>query len=215
MSASLALRPRPCKPTSLQQGFLQLLPIVERHAAVVFRSFPKSEREEMIAEARAAAYLSYIRLRQRRKNPHRFPSLLAVRAVQHVWNGRLVGGHVNSRDVLSWAARRKHGLAVRSLHQPGVEWREFLRDDHLTPVPEQVAFRLDWPAFVARQSPRDQRLMRLLARGDSAKSVAHKTRLSPGRVTQLRQRFCQEWLNFIGEGPDDVRSKDKTGSPGR
>jgi hypothetical protein len=135
--------------------------------------------------------------------------------VQHVWNGRLVGGHVNSRDVLSRVARRKHGFAVRSLHQPGADWREFLQDHHRTPVPDQVAFRLDWRSFLARQSPRNQRLMRLLAQGHSATSVAQQTGLSPGRVTQLRQRFCQAWRTFIGESPDQDGSEQKQAFAGR
>jgi hypothetical protein len=206
MRALIVLRPHPDRPDPVQQGFLRLLPIVERHAAVVFRSLPQTQQEELIAEARAAAYLSYVRLRQRRKDPHRFPSLLALRAAQHAWNGRRVGGHANSRDVLSQAARRKHGFAVRSLHHPAVDWQEFVRDDHTTPVPEQVAFRLDWPAFVARQSPRHQRLMQLLAQGHSATSVARTMDLSPGRITQLRQRWWQQWRRFIGESTDAAPS---------
>jgi hypothetical protein len=203
MGTTVALQPSPSEHVTIQQEFLQLLPCVERHAAIVFRGLPTGEREELIAESRAAAYVSYLRLRQRRKDPHRFPSAIATRAAQHAKSGRRVGGHATSRDVLSWAARLKHGFTVRSLHHPAGDWNRFLRDDHATPVWEQAAFRIDWPAFVARQSPRDRRIMHLLAEGHSVKRIAQRVGLSMGRLSQLRRQWCEEWRTFTGQSLDN------------
>jgi hypothetical protein len=210
---STTIAPQPSLPNhaTIQQEFLRLLPCVERHAAIVFRGLPASEREELIAESRASAYVSYVRLRQRRKDPHRFPSAMATRAAQHAKNGRLVGGHVNSRDVLSRTARCKRGFMVQSLHHPEGDWNRFLRDDRSTPIPEQVAFRLDWPAFVGRLSGRDRRILHLLAEGHSAKRIAQRVGLSVGRLSQLRQQWCREWRIFTGDCPDSG-SGGKTGS---
>jgi hypothetical protein len=213
MSTLRAPQPTSYSPATVQQGFLGLLPCVERHAAVVFRGLPASDREEMIAESRAAAYMSYVRLRQRRKDPHRFPSAMATRAAQHAKSGRLVGGHVNSRDVLSLAARLKRGFVIRSLHHPDGDWNRFLRDNRSTPIPDQVAFRLDWPAFVARQSRRDRRIMHLLAEGHSAKRIALIVGLSLGRLSQLRRQWCKEWQIFTGQSLDSDAPRDSIASP--
>ena len=58
----------------------------------------------------------------------------------------------------------------------------------MTPVPDQVQFRLDWPRFFATLSGRDRRLAAFLALGHSGRQAAGRFGLSPGRVTQLRQR---------------------------
>jgi hypothetical protein len=49
--------------SSQHAGFLALQPIVVRHAQVVFRRYPAAEQEELIAEAVAAAFVSYVALK--------------------------------------------------------------------------------------------------------------------------------------------------------
>ena len=162
-----------------------------------------SEVSRPASESCAAAYVSYVRLRQRGKDPHGFPSSMATRAAQHAQSGRIVAGQVNSRDVLSRAARLQRGFAVRSLHHPAVDWSRFLRDDRTTPIPEEVAFRLDWPVFVASHSLRDRRIIHLLAEGHSAKRIAQRVGLSLGRLSQLRKQWCKEWRTFTGQSLDN------------
>ena len=72
-------------------------------------------------------------------------------------------------------------------------FEERLRDNTQTPVPDQAAFRIDWPTFFVTLSGRDRRLARYLSLGHSALSAVNKFGLSPGRVTQLRQQWCREW----------------------
>ena len=78
---------------------------------------------------------------------------------------------------------------------------EALRDDRRTPIPEQVAFRVDFPAWLRTIRPRDRQMALALARGDQAKQVAHQFNLSAGRVTQLRQKWRREWQIFRGQAP--------------
>jgi hypothetical protein len=201
-----------------QAGFLTLLPVVERHARVMFRGRPAADREEAIAEAVAAAFVSYVRLRARGRHPARdFPSAMAAYAVLHVQNGRHVGGPSSSVDVLSPATQRKHGFRVESLVSTRTSparldldvrrqreldaFDERLRDNTRTAVPEQAAFRIDFPAFLRGLSFRDRRLARFLALGHSATEAAARFRLSLGRVSQLRHRWRRDWLGSQGEGP--------------
>src|SRR5262249_50448364 len=66
---------------------------------------------------------------------------------------------------------------------------ERLRDNRQTPVPEQVCFRLDFPAWVGSRSERDRRIIDDLLQGERTLDVASRHGLSPGRVSQLRREF--------------------------
>ena len=80
-----------------------------------------------------------------------------------------------------------------------------------TPVPDQAAFRLDFPPFLASLSERDRRLAAYLALGHSAVAAARRFGLSPGRVTQLRQRWCRQWRIRQGEETPAARPLAATG----
>jgi hypothetical protein len=217
-------------PPTTANEFLELLPRVERHAAVVFRTLPAAEREEAVAEAVAAAFVAFRRLRLRGLDPARdFPSQIARYAVLHVKDGRQVGGRRHSQDVLSPYAQRKHRFRVESLplatRRPHEDlygelrgqrqldlFEERLRDNRRTPPPEQAAFRLDFPEFMGSLSRRDRRLARYLSLGHSGKAAARRFGLSPGRVTQLRQRWCREWRARNGEEAPRLRPADTIGA---
>jgi hypothetical protein len=83
-------------------GFLALLPVVERHAQVTFRGLPPVHREEAVAEAVAAAvaaaFQAHVGLRQRGQDPGRdFPSIMATFTTLHVKNDGQVGGQSTSK----------------------------------------------------------------------------------------------------------------------
>jgi len=205
-----------CAPLS-DDGFLPLLPRIETHARVVFRGLPAVDREEAVAEAVAAAFVAYRRLRDRGIDPVReFPSMMASYAVLQVKDNRHVGTKSSSKDVLSAKAQRKHGFKVQPLpistrraheevHSTLSGQREMdafeerLHENRRTPVPEQAAFRIDWPEFMRSLTDRDRRLAKFLSLGNSAKAAAEKFRVSQGRVTQLRQGWCREWRIRQGE----------------
>jgi hypothetical protein len=206
-------------------GFLKLMPIVERHARVVFRSLPGVDREEAVVEAVAAAFVAYGRLRARGIDPAReFPSMMASFAVKYVCSGRHVGSRSSSKDVLSVRAQRKHGFRVHSLpmtfRRPQDElygevggqarldvFEERLADNRKTPPADQAAFRIDCTEFVRSLSVRDRQMAEFLALGHSNKAAAARFHLSPGRVTQLRQGWCQDWYTRIGEETTWMRDR--------
>jgi hypothetical protein len=76
---------------------------------------------------------------------------------------------------------------------------ERLRDNTQTPVPEQAAFRIDWPAWQQTRTERDRRIITDLTAGERTLEVSRKYGISPGRVSQLRQEFHADWLRFHGE----------------
>jgi hypothetical protein len=185
--------------TAKADEFLTLKPAIELHAQVAFRHLPAADREEAIAEAVAAAFQSFASLTNRGKDPSQFPSMLATRAVQHVYNCRRVGTPLNSDDVFSRLARRRDGFQLHSLHREEGDWMEALVDDTQTPVPDQVSFRCDFPGWLRTLTARDCRLVNLLAMGHSTNLMAKLFGLSPARISQLRHEMHEWWQMFLGE----------------
>jgi hypothetical protein len=198
-------RPPAVVPSSPHDGFLPLVPIVERHVQVVFRHLPPVEREECACEAVAAAFQAYLSLTARGQDPFQFPSVIATRAAQHVQSDRHVGGRLNKQDVLSPAARRSKGFRLESLDRLAQgdrdAWREALTHNTQTPPDEAAAFRVDFPDWLSTHRDRDRRLIADLAAGARPSEVAARYGLSRARVSQLRRAYELDWQRFHGELP--------------
>jgi DNA-binding NarL/FixJ family response regulator len=61
--------------------------------------------------------------------------------------------------------------------------------DDATPIPDQVAFRLDVPRFFETLSARQRAMAMDLASGMTTKEVARKHGVSAAAVSQFRSRF--------------------------
>jgi hypothetical protein len=201
----------------VQAAFQRILPRIQLHAEIHFRQVKcPDQRADLIAEVVALAWQWFQRLAEKGKDASQFPSALATFATRAARCGRRVCGQEKAKDVMSPLAQQRHGFKVESLPastamsqenlygtvrgQEGLdEFEERLQDNTQTPVPDQVAFRIDWPRFFRQLTWRDRNLARFLALGHSGKKAAEKFQLSPGRVTQLRQEWCREWKAFCGE----------------
>ena len=182
-----------------------ILPFVEKAAGFYFRGWTAERREEATAEAVAAALESFIRLKLRGKDPSSFPSKMATRAIQHVWNDRHVGNRFNRQEILSETARRQYEFQVARIGVGRGGWREALADNTQTPVPDQVWFRLDVPAWLDTLKHRQRQVALRLAQGDSTTQVAAAFGVTMGRISQIRRELYRSWLGFQGEldSPED------------
>jgi hypothetical protein len=188
-------------PESLQSRFLELLPRIELHARICFRDVRcPQRRDDLVAEAVSLAWLWYVRLARRGKDAADFPSTLAGYAARAVRSGRRLCGQEAANDVCSPGPQRRGGLRVCGLPYPddhgGGALHEALRDNTRSEVPEQAAFRLDFPAWLATLSRRDRRLLGQLMLGERTCDVARRFGVSAARVSQLRRRFKEEWEHF-------------------
>jgi hypothetical protein len=196
--------PKPCL-VHLHATFLaHVLPRVEAHGRVYFRHVKcQHQKEELLAEMRGLVWKWFICLVRRGKNVLDFVSALANYAARAVNSGRRVCGHERKKDVLSPVAQRLHGFAVGKLPDfstlDGSPLEEALFDNTVSPVPEQVAFRLDFPAWRLTHSERDRRLIDTLMLGGRTKEVSRLFGLSPGRISQKRRQFLEDWRRFCGE----------------
>jgi hypothetical protein len=201
----------------LQAGFLCILPRIERHARIYFRDVQcTARRQDFIAETVALCWTWYARLTRKGRDATKFPSALARYAARAVGCGRRLYGQEKAKDVMSSVAQKRHGFTVTSLpvstrtslekiysevrgQQDLDAWEERLRDNTQSPVPDQASFRLAYPQFVRSLSRRDRRMAHFLSLGNSATQTAREFKLTPGRVTQLRQQWCRDWHTLNDE----------------
>jgi len=205
MTARSGPAPRAPALHRLQQTFVaDILPRVEAHGQVYFRDVRcPHTKEELLAEMTALCWEWFLRLVRRGKDVLQFVSALASYAARAAASGRRLCGSERSKDVLSPVARRRHGFRVGRLPDCGTlngnPLEEALQDNTRSPVPAQVSFRLDFPAWLAGLSDRDRRVIADLMLGERTLDVAQKHRLSPARISQLRREFLDGWRHFCGE----------------
>jgi hypothetical protein len=186
--------------------FLDMLPTIKRYACKSFREFDRETKEDLVEECVANCYCAYARLVERGKEHVAFPTRLAGYAVRQIKDGRRVGKKGNAKDVYDIHARVKGGYQLKYIGSPHEQcggWKEQLIDNRRTPVPEQAAFRLDFPCWLRTLSRRDRRIVNQLAAGERTSDVARKFGVSAGRVSQMRGQLREGWEAF-GEDGDAV-----------
>jgi DNA-directed RNA polymerase specialized sigma24 family protein len=185
-----------------QQPFLEMLPAIKNYARRAFRDRDPEAREDAVQEVLANAAVAFARLAELDKIDLAYPQVLARYAIAQYHDGRRVGSRLRIGDVMSPYAKRKKGFRVESLDRfdkESGEWLEAVVEDTHTPVPEQVAFRIDFPTWLQSQTKRNRRIATALALGHGTGEVARRFNVSAGRVSQLRREFCQSWKEFHDE----------------
>jgi hypothetical protein len=216
----IAIADMSCAAPSVEQlhaQFLEILPRIETHAQIRFRYLRcPGMRADAIAEVVAVCWKWFRRLVEQGKDVNDFVTTLADFAVRHVRNGRRLCGQEPARDVFSCRAQRLNGFRVETLacstrFDPAVlysdphrqeqidAFEERLRDNSLSPVPDQAWFRVDFPAWLARLGRRNRAIIESMALDYRTQELAHMHRVSPGRISQLRREFQLDWMRFHKE----------------
>ena len=188
---------KPASEAAHKELFLQFLPAIERYAGRAFTTLREQEREEAVAEVVANAFAAFQRLARRGKLDVAYPGALARFAVAQVRAGRRVGNKPNVRDVFSFLVQRRNGFRVESWQLVKTDfWLAAVTDNTVTEVPDQVAFRIDFPAWLAGLKRRDRELIEFLSLGHGTSDAAQRFRLTAARISQLRARLKASWQAF-------------------
>ncbi|HEY7427184.1 MAG TPA: hypothetical protein VH682_23320 [Gemmataceae bacterium] len=184
-----------------------ILPRVQLHARIYFRHIKcQVQRADCIAEAIGLAWKWFIRLAQKGKDATRFPTAIATYAARAVRSGRRVVGQEKSKDVLSPLAQQCQHFAVGKLPDfstlNGSPLEEALHENTVSPVPDQVAFKIDFPTWLGTLGQRNRELVEDMALGHRTLDLAQKYRVSPGRISQMRVYFQRDWGRFCGDSAD-------------
>jgi hypothetical protein len=191
---------------SVTATFLKHLPRFEAHARFAFRRVGcPHARADRVAETIGLAWRHFAALSKRGKKPEEFVTTLALRCSQAVKAGRRLVGCETGQDVLSPVAQVRHGMRVTRLPDRDRELEchplpgalaEALTDNTRSAVPEQAAFRLDFPRWRASLRRRDRKILDTLAGGERTADAARRFKISPGRISQLRREFEEGWWAF-------------------
>jgi hypothetical protein len=193
----------------LHTRFLSILPRIEKHASLYFRHIKcREQKADRVAEVVALAWKWFVRLAERGKDARQFPSTLATFAARAVKSGRRVTGQLKTKDVLSERAQQRHGFFVGKLPDFSTEstnpLAEALADNTRSPVPDQVQFRCDFPAWLTTRTQRDRQLIEHMAMRERTKDLALKFGMSESRVSQLRGEYHEDWQQFTDGTEQDA-----------
>lgn len=208
---------------ALHARFLELLPRVELHGRIYFRHLCPHKKAEAIQEMRALAWKWFLRLAQRSKDPGDFMTVFVTLLARAVNSGRRLAGMAKAKDVMNPATQRRHGFRVESLpvstrashdhlysspqgQQLHDAFEERLRDNTITPVPDQVQFRIDFPAWLATLTARERRMVREMGNNERTLDLSQRFEVSPARISQLRRELHDDWQRFCGERDDAATS---------
>lgn len=206
----MAPQPEPAAPV-WHTAFLAMVPAIVTQARFAYRGLKPEAREDAIEEVIANALVAFVRLVQLNKVELAYPSALARYAIAQLHDGRRVGNRLNVRDVLSPYAQKQKDFQVERLDrfdQNDHAWVAAVVEDGRTPVPDQVAFRCDFPAWLDTLPGRNRRIAEILALNHTTGKVAEEFHVSAGRISQLRRDLQRSWQEFQGEVSSDEPDAD-------
>jgi hypothetical protein len=186
--------------------YAKMLPSIKRHARSAFRFLNPEEKEERVQNVLANTWEALVRLARRGKLDQAFPSVLAKFAEKRTRDNRIVGGHLSIEEVLSPYAQRLKGFSVDRLDRRDKDddnqWCEaVVQDTRIAPVPEIVAFRVDFADWLKSLGRRDRKIAQFLSLGNRTSDAARKFKVSDGRISQLRKELAESWHRFVGDEP--------------
>lgn len=187
-------------PNPANDHFLTFLPTITRIARRAFRNWNAADREELVHEAIASAYVQYLRLRARGAVERAFATPLGHYGVRHANSGRRVGGSLNKNDVSSVYCRRHRKINLIRLTRPcdvdKSSWHEIVVEDRRSTPAQVAAVRVDFADWISRLPLRQRSVALYLARGEETRDAASRFATSSSRISQIRAELRRSWEAF-------------------
>lgn len=174
--------------------------MIRQIARFRLRRLQPAEQDDAVQEVVANAFVSYTKLLLSGKENQAFAPSLADFGIRQYWDGRRVGSHTNSRDVLSESCRKRRHLKVGSLYRVEADhWCELLLEDRRVGPAEIASVRIDFRNWLNSLTPAHRRYAEMLAAGETTNDVARQFHVTPARVSQIRRFLERSWQEFQGE----------------
>ena len=201
----------------LHVAFLALVPKIKKQARNAFAFYKCADQKaDQVAETIALAWKWFVRLHERGKNVATFPVVFAILVARAVASGRRIAEGEPTNDVIAKTAQRKHGFSVSEFpHSNTIPNYELLGDPHAqktidaleerladntqTPVPDQAAFRIDFPEWLRSLSPRERTMAQAMMREEGTNDLSRAFGVSAGRISQIRSALRRSWTGFCGD----------------
>jgi hypothetical protein len=174
---------------TVQNVFVQWMPMMQCRARRRFLNLPPDLRQEAVANSLALAWkFFYALFRQGRADEPEVLKSCIYYAVKQTKCGRTIQSKSRCKDALD---HRRTGKAKFS----DFDLSNFIGRN--TPIPDQVSFRLDVPAFFRTLTSRQRAIAADLATGMATKQAAEKYGVTPAMISQFRARFRQLFDAFF------------------
>ncbi len=169
---------------ALHETFVRHLPELETMALARFTHLDPEARAEAIQNATALTWKYWVRLAEKgRPTDETMLRNVWWFAIKQTRDGRtIIRGDGKRGKGRQDAYDRTDGTTVKH-----IDFKMFVHDT--TPIPDQVAFRLDFPLFMATLNERQRGMAVDLASGMTTTEVARKHNVTPAAVSQFRTRF--------------------------
>ena len=166
-----------------------MLPAIKRHARIAFRYLKPEAKQEAVQNVLANTWAALVGLARRGKLDLAYPSVLARFGVAQTKDHRIVGGHLDVKDVLSAYCQVKKNVKVERLdrydrvnecwYDPVDCCHELLAESRNATPADLAASRIDFSDWLASLPCRHRRLAQYLSLGNRTSQAAHKFRVSP------------------------------------
>jgi hypothetical protein len=168
---------------NLHDSFLRQLPELEAKALTRFRKLNPEARQEALQNTTALAWMHWVRLAGQNRD-------LDDWLLRSVWYYAMrqtrTGRTINRGDGMHGRWKRD-AYDQRSDPIEHIDFNFYIGES--TPIPDQVAFRLDLPRFFETLNERQRAMATDLASGMTTAEVARKHGVSAPAVSQFRIRF--------------------------
>ena len=172
--------------------FVELLPRVETLARGYFHFIRcLATRDDLVAETMAMSWKWYLKLEADGRNPCEFLNGIVRNAARAAYAGRGFAHNARKKDAMNPFERTFISLPMHSTLNGSI-FDEALHDP-AWPVPDQAAFRIDFPQWRASYDQFKRAVMDAMAMGERTKDLAERFGLTPGRISQMREEFHRNW----------------------
>jgi hypothetical protein len=193
------------------------VPCIELHGRIYFRHLKCAhQKADAIQEMRALGWKWLVRLHERGKDPSCFLRAFVTYLARAVSSGRRLAGKAKARDVLNPICQKRRGFKIEYLptsfragqehlyasplgQELQDEMEERLQDNTITPVFDQVQFRIDFRAWLKTLTLRERRMVRRMMRNERTKDLSKRFEVTAGRISQMRREFHDSWQRFCSD----------------
>ena len=195
--------------TDAQNAFAAQLRVIVGATRYAFRRrrLRRHDYEDIVAEAVAACWSSWVGLISRGQDPRQIGVCgIANQAVRYVRGGKRIANRSGGRgamDVYHPRAQRARGFQV--FNSGGVDEAEEGQETGVwtnacTPA-DEACFKLDYAAWQESLAPRRRKVCERLAAGYGTLEVAKEVGVTAAAISQARTALYESWLKFQGEEP--------------
>jgi hypothetical protein len=188
---------------TVQEGFLEALPRIQRIARFRFRHLTGERRDEAVAEATALAWKAYRDLFLKGRNVAPLVGKIAEFSARSVRCGHQLAGTWN-RDVLSSAPRHDHlveAIPNSEDDDAAPEVVNALQDSRQPNPAEEAALRVDLGEWLEGLDGVQRQVAEALATGLNTTDVARLHRVSRTRIWQRREDLRRSWDRLYENEP--------------